>query len=103
MMRRLLPLVAVGLLASTASCGGSDQEVVPTTTVAPTTTATTTEEQPGSTPGPFPAGEPVDLFYLSDSAGISVAERYAALAARPWTVRSGFTTTSRAARSSTGS
>lgn len=34
----------------------------------------------GSEAGPFPAGEPVDLVYFSDSGGWGVADRYAELA-----------------------
>jgi hypothetical protein len=62
--RPVVPLAAGVLLAWLTACGGS----VPT--VAPTT--------PG---GAFPAGEPVDLVYISNSAGIGVAEKYGKLAA----------------------
>jgi len=77
MIPRAFALVAVGALVSVAACSDSDTDVAPTT-LAPTTAA---EEQPGSDAGPFPAGEPVDLVYLSDSGGTGVAERYVELAA----------------------
>ncbi len=81
MPRRFLPLVAVGLLASVTSCGGGEQDTVPTTMVTPTTTVATAVEQPGTESGPFPAGEPVDLVYISDSGSAGVAGPYAERAA----------------------
>lgn len=60
------------MLASLAACGAGESDVAPTTTVA---------EHSGSDDEPFPAGEPVDLLYISDSGGAEVAERYVELAA----------------------
>jgi hypothetical protein len=73
MTRRSLALfAAAGLLAGLGACGGTESEVAPTAAQ---------QEQPGSDTGPFPAGEPIDLVYVSDSAGAGVAELYADLAA----------------------
>ena len=76
MRHRILTLVAVGLLASVASCGGSEQEAASTSTA-----PATAEAPPDSAPGPFPTGEPVDFVLLADSGGGGVAEPYAAKAA----------------------
>lgn len=47
MTRRLLPLAAVGLLASLAACGDSEPDVAPTATVASTTTVSPTTRVEG--------------------------------------------------------
>ncbi len=73
-------LMAVGLLVSLTACGSDDTSgdtpTPPTMTVGPTTIA----EQPEPDTGSLPAGEPVDLVFISDSSGNIVSERYAELA-----------------------
>jgi len=80
MRHELSLLVAAGLVVSLTACGGSDTNG--DTDAAPTTAeATTIAEPDDSDTGPFPAGESVDLLYISDSGRANVAERYADLAA----------------------
>lgn len=78
MAHRLRSVVAVGLVASLAACGGSATPVVTAPPIAPTTPAETAT--PGSDAGPFPAGEPIDFVLLADSGGGGVARLYAAKA-----------------------
>lgn len=81
-MRSRAVLFAVVAGLAIASCGGdestdttSTDEVA--TTVGPTTPA---DDVAGSGEGLFPAGEPVDLVFISDSSGGHVSDRYAELA-----------------------
>jgi hypothetical protein len=93
-MRPWVVLFAMlGLLVSMAACTGEESAGAPSTTFAPVTTTTSTILAPTTTAtsttspddsqesdaNPFPAGEPVDLVYISDSGGAEVAEKYAAL------------------------
>lgn len=89
MRSRALFLMVVGGLV-VASCGGGESadttpaDVVTTsstsTTAASVATTTTVPEQTDPDEGPFPAGEPVDLVFISDSSGSIVGEKYAELA-----------------------
>jgi len=83
LIRPVVPLAAGVLLAWLTACGGSGPTVAPTTPATPTTTIApppASEAPPSSEGGVFPAGEPVDLVYISNSAGIGVAEKYGKLA-----------------------
>jgi hypothetical protein len=87
MRRELVMLVAAGLVVSPLACSGDDNGggTVPTpTTVAPITDAPTTmvADLPGPDEDGFPAGEPVDLVYITDSGRTNVDQRYADLAAQ---------------------
>ena len=83
LIRPVVPLAAGVLLAWLTACGGSGSPVAPTTPATPTTTVAPTpvsEAPPSSEWAGFPAGEPLDLVYISNSAGIGVAKKYGKLA-----------------------
>jgi hypothetical protein len=80
---RLIRLAAVGLMATLAACAVSEPAASPagqSSGAATVASLVPTEEPPGSAGTPSPAGESIDLIFISDSSGGFVSERYAELA-----------------------
>jgi hypothetical protein len=78
--RSVFVIVAAGLIF--ASCGAEESSDISSSDEDATTAGSTTpvEDASGSDAEPFPAGDRVDLVFISDSSGSIVGERYAELA-----------------------